>query len=631
MRRETEQHENTTADRQKPKRSIREWIELGKSLFRDLSGRLVSRSERSSIRYTVFLSFTISAIVAMVLVGVLFYLNFSRQLEQTIQNENEMLVKQVNQSVDTYLRDMLRLSNAIYYNVIKNVDMENESVNSELQLLYGTYASYVENIALYDSDGNLLATAPPALSKQGVKVIDAPWFQKALDRTENLHFSPPAIQNLFVNAEHRFIRVISLSSAVEITSGKSTRQGVLLIDLKYNSLTELFDHVSLANGGYLYLMDANGELIYHPEQQLIASGLAKENNLVAATYDDGGHIEKFEGESRSIIVRTVGYTGWRIVGVIPQQGLVLKQIDNVLLILFIFLFLFDIVILINSFISRKLTAPIKYLEQSVQAVEYGNAGKAAIYQGGSYEIRHLGASIQGMVDQLQQLTADIVLEHEQKQKSELDALQSQINPHFLYNALDIIVWMIEKEQPKEAVHIVTALARLFRISLSRGKNIIPVRDELEHVQNYLTIQKMRYKNKFSYEIIVEDAVKDLSIIKLVVQPLVENAIYHGMDFMDGDGKITITARIEGEELRLSVADNGLGMKPEVVERLLIENTPVSKGSGVGLKNVNERIKLYFGDQYGVLIESEPDVGTCITLVLPVIRCETEEAGNLGKK
>ena len=144
MRRETEQHENTTADRQKPKRSIREWIELGKSLFRDLSGRLVSRSERSSIRYTVFLSFTISANVALVLVGVLFYLNFSRQLEQTIQNENEMLVKQVNQSVDTYLRDMLRLSNAIYYNVIKNVDMENESVNSELQLLYGTYASYVE-------------------------------------------------------------------------------------------------------------------------------------------------------------------------------------------------------------------------------------------------------------------------------------------------------------------------------------------------------------------------------------------------------------------------------------------------------------------------------------------------------
>ena len=236
-----------------------------------------------------------------------------------------------------------------------------------------------------------------------------------------------------------------------------------------------------------------------------------------------------------------------------------------------------------------------------------------------------------MVDQLKQLTDDIVREHEQKQKSELDALQSQINPHFLYNALDIIVWMIEKGQPKEAVNIVTALARLFRISLSRGKNIIPVLDELEHVQNYLTIQSMRYKNKFSYAIEMEKEVKDLSIIKLVVQPLVENAIYHGMDFMDGDGLITIRANIVGDELHLSVADNGLGMKPEVVERLLIENTPVSKGSGVGLKNVNERIKLYFGDRYGVLIESEPDAGTCITLVLPIIHCETEGAGGDGQK
>ena len=150
---------------------------MGKSLVRALSGRLVSQSERSSIRYTVFLSFTISAIAAMVLTGLLFYFNFSRQLEQTIQSENEMLVKQVNQSVDTYLRDMLRLSNSIYYNVIKNVDIDSDPINSELQLLYGTYSSYVENIALYDLDGNLLATAPPALSKPGVDVRQAQWFQ----------------------------------------------------------------------------------------------------------------------------------------------------------------------------------------------------------------------------------------------------------------------------------------------------------------------------------------------------------------------------------------------------------------------------------------------------------------------
>lgn len=587
-------------------------------------------SERFSIRYTVFLSFTVSAIAAVVFTGLLFYGNFSRQLESTIESENEMLIEQVNQSVDTYLRDMLRLSNSIYYNIIKNVDIGDDAINSEFQLLYGTFVSYVENIALYDGAGNLLATAPPALEKLGADVKDADWFLKALNRTENLHFSTPSIQNLFVNAEHRFPRVISLSSAVEITRGKGTQQGVLLIDMKYSSLSELFDHVSLANNGYLYLMDGDGELIYHPEQQLISSGLATENNLTAATYRDGSCIETFEGQQRSIIVRTVGYTGWKIVGVIPQRGLMLSQLDNILFVICIFLLLFDFLILINSLISTRLMEPIKQLEQSVQTLDRQHAN-IEIRQGGSSEIRHLGASIQTMVEQLKQLNDDIVREHEQKQKSELDALQSQINPHFLYNTLDIIVWMIEKEQPEEAVNIVTALAKLFRISLSRGNNIIPVRDELEHVQNYLTIQRMRYKNKFSYAIQMDEAVSGLSTIKLVVQPLVENAIYHGMDFMDGDGMITIRACIEGDDLLLSVRDNGLGMPPEVVDRLLIENTPVSKGSGIGLKNVNERIKLYFGDAYGVRIESEPDVGTCITLVLPVIQYDETEAMHYGKK
>ena len=601
-----------------------------KRICSSLARRLSVRMERVSIRYMVFFSFTVSAIAAVVLTGILFYSNFSTQLESTIQSENEMLIEQVNQSVDTHLRDMLRLSNSIYYNVIKNVDIDGDAINSELQLLYGTFVSYVENIALYDADGALLATAPPALEKQDVDVTQADWFQKALNRTENLHFATPSIQNLFINAEHRFARVISLSSAVEITSGKSTRLGVLLIDLKYSSFSELFDHMSLANGGYLYLMDADGELLYHPEQQLIASGLATENNHVAATYRDGSCMEEFEGERRSIIVRTIGYTGWKIVGVIPQKGLVISQLDNILFVLFIFLLLFDFLVIINSYISTKITAPFKQLEQSVQALDRRDVN-TTIYQGGSYEIRHLGASIQSMVDEVKQLNDDIVREHEQKQKSELDALQSQINPHFLYNTLDIIVWMIEKEQPEDAVNIVTALARLFRISLSRGKNIISVRDELEHVQNYLTIQKMRYKNKFSYTIEADETVKSLSTIKLVVQPLVENAIYHGMDFMDGDGLIAICARIVDDQLLLSVRDNGLGMPPEVVERLLVENTPVSKGSGIGLKNVNERIKLYFGDEYGVHIESEPDVGTCITLILPVIRCDETEGKRIGKK
>ena len=226
-----------------------------------------------------------------------------------------------------------------------------------------------------------------------------------------------------------------------------------------------------------------------------------------------------------------------------------------------------------------------------------------------------------MAGQIKVLMDDIVAEHESKRKSEFDTLQSQINPHFLYNTLDIIVWMIENEQKAEAVKVVTALARFFRISLSKGRSIIPVKDELEHVRNYLMIQQMRFKNKFTYRIESEPETMELASLKLMLQPLVENAIYHGMEFMDGDGEILVRTFLEGGELIFTISDNGLGMTREQVEGLLKEQTAhvsSKRGSGIGVKNVNERIRLYFGEQYGLSIESEPDEGTTIRIHLPAI-------------
>lgn len=183
--------------------------------------------------------------------------------------------------------------------------------------------------------------------------------------------------------------------------------------------------------------------------------------------------------------------------------------------------------------------------------------------------------------------------------------------------------MIENEKQSEAVKAVTALARFFRISLSKGKSIIPVRDELEHVRNYLMIQHMRYKNKFSYSIEAEDEVLGLASLKLILQPMVENVIYHGMEFMDGDGEIKIRAWKENNDLYLSVEDNGLGMTEEQVERLFTDTShvPSRRGSGIGVKNVNERIHLYFGKDYGISINSEPDEGTTVLMHLPAVSYE----------
>ena len=578
--------------------------------------RFLSGFFKGSICYSVFISFTVSALVAIVLSGLMFYMRFSSQLQSNVRSENQQLVEQVNQSLNSYLRSMIRLSDSLGYGVIKNTDLNGNSVDEKLQLLYDNNTNLVENIVLFNANGNVLATAPPATLKKGFNATESEWFHRALEQTENLHFSTPTVQTMFVSSQGSYSYVVSLSCAVELTYGTHTEQGVLLINLKYGGLSELFSNTSLVNEGYIYLMDSDGTILYHPKQQLIATSLYAENNTIATALPDGVHTVKSGEHKSTLIIRSASYTGWRVVGVIPQVGLTIDSANDILFLLMMFLVFFEALVFINAIISTRLTRPIQQLENSVQKLDRGE--EDSIYIGGSYEVQHLGQSIQQMVDQMRKLTDDIVHEHEEKQRHELDALQAQINPHFLYNTLDIIVWMIEKNKPEEAVRIVSALAKLFRISLSKGKNFIPVKDELEHTRSYLTIQQMRYKDKFSYSINVPDAAFDLAVIKLVVQPIVENAIYHSMDFMDGDGEIRVDVHVDDQDLYISVSDNGIGMQKDLVDRLLVEHFPISKGSGVGLKNVNERIKLYAGDAYGVMIESELDVGTTITLHLPVV-------------
>ncbi len=580
--------------------------------------------QRISIRYTIFIYFTVSAIVMFLLIGVSVYGRITGQLTATIRKENQAVINQVNLSVDAYLRTVMKLSDSLYYGVIKNVDFraQGEKVNSEITLLYDNNKDSVSNIALLSGDGELMSAVPAARLKTGMDVTKEKWFKDTLEHPENLHFSMPHVQYIFDNGENQYRWVITISRAVEITEGTSTAQGVLLIDMTYAGLQYMLDNIPLGDQGYLYLVGGEGELIYHPKMQLIDAGLEEENVSAACTYRDGNYEETWKGKNRNIIVKTVGYTGWKIIGVVPEQGFTLNEVKTRLFMVFVVAFFLFLLAVINAYISSKITAPIQELEKSVNALEAGELD-AEVYLGGSYEIQHLGRSIGVMAKRIQALMKDIVSEHESKRKSEFDTLQSQINPHFLYNTLDIIVWMIENEQKQEAVKVVTALARFFRISLSKGRSIIPVRDELEHVRSYLTIQQKRFKNKFTYRIEAQDEVLSLACLKLTLQPLVENAIYHGMEFMDGDGEILVKAERDGERLCITIADNGLGMTAEQVQGLLTGKTRSAsgKGSGIGVKNVNERIRLYFGEDFGLDIRSEPDEGTEILIRLPAVSFE----------
>ena len=272
---------------------------------------------------------------------------------------------------------------------------------------------------------------------------------------------------------------------------------------------------------------------------------------------------------------------------------------------------------------------MKKLDLAVRQLEKG-AETADFDVDGPYEVEHLSHSVQSMVSTMRHLMEDVIQQEEEKRRSELDVLQSQINPHFLYNTLDSVVWMTENGRTQEAVVMLTALARFFRISLSKGSNIIPIGDELEHARNYLTIQKMRYKNKFSVDISAEPGIEKLYTIKLIVQPILENAIYHGMEYADGDGEIHIRAFREGENAVIEVEDNGPGMSDETVQQLLKPGRcSKAKGSGIGLRNVHQRIRLTFGAAYGLSIRSEPDNGTVVRICLPAL--EEEDAQKYRKE
>ena len=581
-------------------------------------GTKAAHLEKISIRYTIFIYFTISALVAMLLSGIALYVQLSRQFVTAMQKESQAVLGQVSQSVDSYLRTIMKLSDSLYYDIIKNADLSAETINSSITLLYDNNKDSIANIALLSKEGELLEAVPAARLKTGMDVTKEEWFENTLARTDNLHFSTPHVQYIFDNNENQYRWVITLTRAVEITYGTSTEQGILLMDIRYSSLQQILENIVLGNEGYLYMVNGSGELIYHPKMQLIETGWLSENIAAATEYRDGSYREEYEGEMRNINVKFVGYTGWKLLSVTPEKGLSLSNLKMRLFVTFVVASFLLALILINAFISSRITDPIQELEKSVNAIEAGELD-TEVYTGGTYEIQHLGRSIGEMAKRIKTLMQDIVTEHESKRKSEFDTLQSQINPHFLYNTLDIIVWMIENEQKQEAVKVVTALARFFRISLSKGKSIIPVRDELEHVRNYLMIQQMRFKNKFTYEIEAGEDVMELACLKLLLQPLVENAIYHGMEFMDGDGEIRVRAFREEDSLWFEISDNGLGMTGEQVEGLLSEKPQVrsGRGSGIGVKNVNERIELYFGKPYGLIIESEPDEGTVIRIHLPV--------------
>ena len=579
---------------------------------------------KKDIRFVISICFTIVAVCGSIFIGTSMYLRFSAANEAALEENNKRIVNQVNMSLDGYLRNLMKVSDTMRYRVLQNCDMAEQSFNSDMNLLYESNRESIVSIAVFDKQGKLIDATPLARLKKTATPKKESWFYEAQFKMENIHFSTPHVQNLFEDVDYKYKWVVSLSRSVELITKGKTEAGILLVDMNFSGIEQIFKNIDLGKSGYVYLMSNRGEIIYHPRQQLIYSNLEQENNIKATKYEDGSHVEKFEGQKRLVTIKTVGYTGWKIVGVSFMEENFQNNFQIRMFVLFLFIFTILLLLVANTFVSSKIADPIMELEKSVKELEQGHLD-THIAIGGSYEIRHLGETIKSMAEQMRKLMQDIVTEQESKRKSEFDALQSQINPHFLYNTLDSIVWMVENERYQEAIVMVTSLAGFFRVGLSKGKNIITLKDELNHAGSYITIQHMRFRDKFTFHINVEKEVLSMATIKLIVQPLLENAVYHGMEFMDGDGEIEVNAYAKENSLYIDVTDNGMGIPEEEIDGLLKrDNKHRAKGSGIGLKNVHERIQLYFGENYGLTILSEADVGTTVRIHLPLVPYENAE-------
>jgi two-component system sensor histidine kinase YesM len=481
-------------------------------------------------------------------------------------------------------------------------------------------------VAVFGYDGRFVAHDRSFERNPFVDPSKQSWFIDAAAAGGKSVVSSSRVQNV---VKDRYRWVISLSREIQdMKTGKGT--GVLLIDLNYDVIERICDSVSLGKRGYVFIVDRHGEIVYHPRQQLVYGGLRTEDvRRVAEGTED--YFESGDKDGKLYSVRAMKTTGWKVVGVNYRDELVENR-DAIRVTYTAWgLGFFAVTIALSIVLARRISKPIKRLRSSMRAVERGEFDIRVDIRSAD-EIGELGKDFNIMITEIGDLLRRITVQQEQKRKSELKALQMQINPHFLYNTLDSVIWMAEGGKQKEVIAMTSALARLFRLSISKGKEIITIGSEVEHVTNYLTIQKIRYKDKLDYKIDVDEDLKRFKTVKIILQPLVENAIYHGIKNKATPGTVIITGTRTENGIELAVADDGIGMDAEALERMRqkIRTVPTEEDgdeddthSGLGLRNVDERIKLYFGQEYGLEFESIEDAGTTVRVRLPCIEEETE--------
>ncbi|EXX85218.1 histidine kinase [Paenibacillus darwinianus] len=577
---------------------------------------LARKLRMNTIRSIMTWSFSVLILLMLSIVAVLLYDKFSETAERSVYLNTQQIVDQVGYNLEDYITGMSRLYRSIEQNMLVDGQWEDEQVTKQLDTIMSSRDDIV-SIALFDEQGKLLRNRPSAQVRDSADVTQQSWFHAAMRVPDHLGFSLPHIQNLY---QGTYKWVVSMSKGVTVIRNGKPMRVILLVDINFKKIDELSSRISLGKKGYVYIIDEGaGNIVYHPQQQLIYMGLKKESVEQALKSSDS-YIDRSSNVPRLITVKSVANIGWKVVGVSYLDEIMTTREEINRYLIRVLAGALVLVIIFCMLLASTLTRPIRLMERTMKAVEKGDFEVELPVQG-PLEVERLASRFNLMVNKIRQLMQQIIVEQESKRKYELEALQAQINPHFLYNTLNSVVRMVGMSKNEEVITMITSLSRLFRISLSKGKNVIAVGEELEHARHYLTIQQMRFKNKFAFAIEADEEALSCMTLKLVLQPLIENAIVHGIEYMVDEGFIRIKASVTGDVLTFEIADNGVGMSPGKLDRLL-SGEAIDKsgaGSGVAVRNVHDRIRLYYGVQYGLSFESEQEEGTTVRVRIPAIR------------
>lgn len=564
-----------------------------------------AKNKRNIMKKISLSEMLMGIVVTIVLVlTLMFFFTFvniyKNTTEESVVTSSEQAILQVKNTVENYTSDMEILMEMIQ----KNISQGEDEADIYLKDLIGIRKDIVA-ITTYDEQGKLLkAWSDRGRLKENIfqNLSFNPNVPKK--KSQTLNITKPHVESLFVDY---YPWVVTISEYMKNADGETIQ---VALDIQFSQIANYIDEVGIGQHGYCYIADKKSNIIYHPQQQLIYSGLKEEKYNYLK---DGSHVKKDAIYS----VQSLDNCDWKIIGVCYIDEMITNKVNHIMKTLFaIFLVVVLFTVIIIRFFSKLFTNPAKELANAMQEFEKDTNHFEFKTIEGTAEITSLTESFEHMVVQIKELVEKVRQEEITLRKTELKALQAQINPHFLYNTLDAIAWLCEEERYKDAVEMVNSLAKLFRISISRGHELITIEKEMQHAKSYLKIQNFRYKNQFTYSFDVDEECLNYLCNKITLQPIIENAIYHGIDRMVDEGKINIGIHQKDDRIIFTVEDNGVGMTEEQCEEILHEDA--SDRVGIGIKNVNDRIKIYFGEEYGLTIQSELDEGTRVTISMPKI-------------